>query len=77
MPVEIDLMLKGNSSEGETTKEETIVEENDDMVYEVTRKMLTYKAELFHAASQNIKDAQERMKKDYDRKRSPLSVSVL
>ena len=33
--------------------------------------------ELFGSASENIKDAQERMKKDYDRKRKPLSVSLL
>ncbi len=50
---------------------------DDALTDEVTKKMMAYKAELFDAASHNIKDAQERMKRDYDRKLNLLSVSVL
>ena len=68
-------MVRGHVSEGD--HEETMEYCDDALINEVIVKMLTYKAELFHAASQTIKDAQNRMKRDYDKKRTPLCVSLL
>ena len=68
-------MVRGHVSEED--HEETLEYFDDALCDEVIVKMLTYKAELFHEASQNIKDAQNRMKRDYDKKRTPLSVSLL
>ena len=64
----------------EPDDEGTLDKPDDEKIPEIERmmeKMVAYKMELFGSASENIKDAQERMKKDYDRKRKPLSVSLL
>ena len=39
------------------------------------QKMVTTRQNLFASATQNIKDAQARYKKDYDKKRSQNEVS--
>ncbi len=69
-------MVRGDVNEGD--REKTLeCDDDDDLIDEVTVKMMAYKAELFDAASQNIRDAQERMQRDYDKKRNPPSVSLL
>lgn len=48
---------------------------DDGFADEVVTRMIEYKSKVFECASKNIKEAQERMKKDYNRKRDPSSVS--
>ena len=67
-------MVRSHVSEGDY--EETTEYCDDDLIDEVIAKMLIYKAEMFQAVSQNIKDSQARMKRDYDKKRKPLIVSL-
>ena len=88
--MEIDFTMRCDGEETPEKPDENTPEEPQDEdtpekpesektpeIERVMEKMVAYKMELFGSASENIKDAQERMKKDYDRKRKPLSVSLL